>query len=65
MMAAKSQSPQNIDSEVVEQAEKARRRRFSASYKLKILEAVDGCSTSSERGQILREEGLYRSHLAT
>jgi hypothetical protein len=37
-MAAKSQSPQNIDSKVVEQVEKARWRQFSAAYKLKILE---------------------------
>ena len=42
---------------------RARRRRFSASYKLRLLEEVDrspGCT-----GAILRREGLYSSHLTT
>ena len=42
--------------------EKARRRRFSASYKLKILEEVDRHPERS--GAILRREGLYSSHLS-
>jgi transposase-like protein len=42
--------------------EKARRRRFSASYKLKILEEVDRHPERS--GTILRREGLYSSHLS-
>lgn len=41
---------------------KAQRRRFSASYKLKILEEVD--NDSSQVGAILRREGLYSSHLS-
>jgi len=61
-MAPKAQNLQPVDPEVVE---KARRRRFSASYKLKILEAADRCSNAAERGQLLRQEGLYRSHLST
>jgi len=47
------------DPEVVPRAQ---RRRFSASYKLKILEEVD--NDSSQVGAILRREGLYSSHLS-
>ena len=41
---------------------KAKRRRFSASYKLKILEEVD--RNPERSGAILRREGLYSSHLS-
>ena len=40
---------------------KAKRRRFSAAYKTRILEEVDG--TPGQTGAILRREGLYSSHL--
>ena len=43
---------------------KARRRRFSADYKMKILRSADRCSGSGEIGALLRREGLYSSHLA-
>ena len=43
--------------------EKARRRRFSAEYKLRVLEEADACSESGEIGALLRREGLYSSHL--
>jgi transposase-like protein len=42
--------------------EKAKRRRFSASYKLKILEEVE--RNPGRSGAILRREGLYSSHLS-
>jgi transposase-like protein len=42
--------------------EKAKRRRFTASYKLKILEEVD--RNPERSGAILRREGLYSSHLS-
>lgn len=42
---------------------KAARRRFSAQYKLKILEQLDRCRNSNEVGALLRREGLYSSHL--
>jgi transposase-like protein len=42
--------------------DKAKRRRFSASYKLKILEEVD--RHPGQSGAILRCEGLYSSHLS-
>ena len=43
--------------------EKARRRRFSAEYKMRILEEADACSEPGEVGALLRREGLYSSHL--
>ena len=50
------------DPEVID---KPSRRRFSPSYKLRILEEVDGCTEPGEVGRILRREGLYSSRLAT
>ena len=47
----------------VEVRPKRRRRRFTAQYKLRVLEAVDACSQSGEVGALLRREGLYSSHL--
>ena len=44
--------------------EKATRRRFSAEYKLRILEAADGCTDRGQIGLLLRREGLYASHLS-
>jgi transposase len=56
-------SPEVVpDSEV---ATKAQRRRFTAAYKLRILEEVDACAEPGEVGRILRREGLYSSLLAT
>ena len=43
---------------------KAKRHRFSASYKLRILDKADACSESGQIGALLRWEGLYSSHLA-
>lgn len=42
---------------------KAKRRRFSAAYKLKILAEVD--KSPGQIGAILRREGLYSSHITT
>lgn len=43
---------------------KAQRRRFSAAYKLKILEEVDACTESGSIGALLRREGLYSALLS-
>ena len=46
--------------------ERARRRRFSASYKLQVLREADACSrTKGALGALLRREGLYSSHLTS
>ena len=41
------------------------RRRFTAAYKLKILQEVERCRAPGEVGALLRREGLYSSHLAS
>ncbi len=46
-----------------EVAAKPRRRRFTAEYRLRILEEAERCTKSGEVGQLLRREGLYSSHL--
>jgi len=40
------------------------RRRFTAEYKLRILQEADRCG-SGALGALLRREGLYSSHLTT
>jgi len=42
--------------------ERARRRTFTAKYKLKVLAAYDAAEPG-EKGAILRREGLYSSHI--
>lgn len=42
---------------------KAKRRTFSAEYKLRILDEAAACTRPGERGALLRREGLYSSHL--
>jgi transposase len=48
------------DPELVAQA---KRRRFTADYKAKILAEADACTRPGEIGELLRREGLYTSHL--
>ncbi len=43
--------------------EKAKRRRFSAGYKLAILGEADRCTEPGQIGALLRRERLYSSHL--
>jgi transposase len=42
--------------------ERARRRTFTAQYKLEILAAYDAAA-EGEKGALLRREGLYSSHI--
>jgi transposase len=53
-------APAVPDPELVEQA---KRRSFSAKYKLEILAKADACTAPGEIGELLRREGLYTSHL--
>jgi len=43
--------------------ERAKRRRFTASYKLAILDELDQATEPGAKGAILRREGLYTSHI--
>lgn len=48
-----------------EVSEKARRRRFEAAYKLRILAEAERCIAAGQLGELLRREGLYSSHLTS
>lgn len=50
------------DPEVID---KAIRRRFTAEYKLRILNEADACTKPGSLGELLRREGLYASNLNT
>jgi transposase len=52
----------SLDPEVVE---KAKRRRFTPEYRLKIVRAAEACKGSGEIGALLRREGLFSSQLST
>jgi transposase len=45
--------------------EKKARRKFTAKYKLQILQEADACSEPGQMGVLLRREGLFSSNLAT
>ena len=41
------------------------RRKFTAKYKLRILDQVEACTKPGQIGELLRREGLYSSSLTT
>ena len=45
--------------------EKKPRRKYTAKYKLRILEEADACTQLGQIGALLRREGLYSSSLTT
>jgi len=58
-VVADGSRPADPDPEV---PERARRRRFTAKYKLEVLAAYDAADPG-DKGAILRREGLYSSHI--
>jgi len=46
-----------------EVSDKAVRRRFTAKYKLSVLQRADDCKNPGSTGELLRQVGLYSSHL--
>jgi len=42
---------------------RAKRKQFSAEYKLRILAEAEQCQEPGQVGALLRREGLYSSHL--
>lgn len=52
-----------VDRPDPEVPEKAKRRRFTAEYKLWVLKQVEACTEPGQVGALLRREGLYSSHL--
>jgi len=57
--ASRVEQPSTPDPEVVE---KAKRRKFTAEYKLRIVREAELCNPG-ELGALLRREGLYLSNL--
>jgi len=45
--------------------EKKARRKFTAKYKLQMLQEADACKEPGQLGAFLRSKGLYSSNLAT
>ena len=48
-----------------EVSEQAKRRRFTAEYKLRILREADACKGDGDVAALLRREGLYSSLLSS
>jgi transposase len=61
-VSSRRDGKQAPDPEVVP---RAKRRSFTAAYKLRILEEVAKCDQPGQIGALLRREGLYSSHLTT
>ena len=57
--------PSQVEAADPEVPEKAERRRFNAEYKRSILTQADDCRGEGAIGALLRQEGLYSSHLTT
>jgi len=49
----------NLDTQVKMKQQRAPKRKFSNTYKLQILNALDACKNRDERAALLRKEGLY------
>ena len=54
-----------VESRDPEVTAKAKRRRFTGAYKLRILREADALLETGGVGEMLRREGLYSSHLST
>lgn len=64
-ISSTSAAPEAASGTDPEVLEKASRRRFTATYKLRVLEEAEGCTEPGQIGALLRREGLYSSHLTT
>ena len=62
-MPPKDQASSQPDAPNPEVLPQAQRRRFTAEYKLHIVEEADRCTEPGQIGALLRREGLYSSHL--
>ena len=57
--------PLNISPPDPEVPEKKARRKFTAKYKLQVLQEADACTEPGQLGSFLRRKGLYSSNLTT
>lgn len=58
-----SNSSEEAERRSTEVIPNSKRRKFSASYKLRVLSEADACTEPGEIGALLRREGLMSSHL--
>jgi transposase len=58
-----SSEPSIADSQVKIRKSYSTRRTYDTAYKLRILAAFNNCENASERGALLRKEGLYHSRI--
>lgn len=54
---------QTIDTQVKIKKKYTPRRSFDTAYKLRVLAAYNACESASDRGALLRKEGLYQSRI--
>lgn len=62
-MVEEQQGKELVEMPKTEVVAKAKRRQYTAEYKLRILREVEACQGSGEIGALLRREGLYSSNL--
>lgn len=62
LVDAASEFKEKPDPEV---PERKHRRKFTAKYKLEILDQIDKCTQPGQIGELLRREGLYSSSITT
>ena len=65
MFEAGAAVDRTVESRDPEVTAKAKRRRFTGAYKLRILREADALLETGGVGEMLRREGLYSSHLRT
>lgn len=53
-----------IDPQVKPRKQYAQRRSFDTAYKTRVLAAYDSCDNATERGALLRREGLHYPRIA-
>lgn len=63
--AVSSPIVQSMEPPSPEVTERPVRRQFTAEYKLRVLQELEGCSESGAVGRVLRREGLYSSLVST
>ena len=61
----RTEEPAMISPPDPEVPENKPRRKFTAHYKLRILEQAEACTKPGQLGVLLRREGLYSSYLST
>ena len=64
-MVQNSSDKVNEEVRKTEVVAKAKRKRFTAAEKMRILREVEACRGTGEIGALLRREGIYSSYLTT